>query len=179
MPNLRRFHAYPSQEHPTHPATPASSVEQALSAAFGGVLCPSGRHRKLRNFLCFALLWAVLCPSASIAQNQYTIGPPANPAAKLRAAEKAAADKRMKENEKREECRKQAAGGKIAPRDRKSFVLSCEKNRRAAQKAAVNSDRSAYRRFFRGYDTVSNGDCSCICHMAFPARLRDYCICAV
>jgi hypothetical protein len=67
-------------------------------------------------------------PLEAIAQNQnFTIGPPANPAAKLRAQEKAAAEKRTKEKEKREECRKRAMTEKIAPRERKSFILSCTK----------------------------------------------------
>jgi hypothetical protein len=84
----------------------------------------------MRNFLYFALLWAMLCANANIAQSQFTIGPPANPAAKLRAAEKAAAEKRTKEKETREECKKRATTEKVAPHDRKSFILSCEKNSR-------------------------------------------------
>ena len=67
-------------------------------------------------------------PLAAVAQNQnFTIGPPANPAAKLRAQEKAAAEKRAKEKEKREECKKRAVAEKIPPRERKSFMASCEK----------------------------------------------------
>ena len=49
------------------------------------------------------------------------------PAAKIRAEEKAAAEKRSKEKEKREECRKRAVTEKIALRERKPFMLSCEK----------------------------------------------------
>ena len=71
---------------------------------------------------------AAAWPLAAIAQSQnFTIGPPANPAAKLRAQEKAAAEKWLKEKEKREECRKRAVTEKIAPRERKSFISSCEK----------------------------------------------------
>ena len=71
-----------------------------------------------------AMTWAL----AAIAQSQsFTIGPSANPAAKLRAQEKAAAEKRSKEKEKREECRKRAVTEKIAPRERKSFIFSCAK----------------------------------------------------
>jgi len=71
---------------------------------------------------------AVAWPLAAIAQSQnFTIGPSANPAAKLRAQEKAAAEKRSKEKEKREECRKRAMTEKIAPRERKSFIFSCAK----------------------------------------------------
>ena len=71
---------------------------------------------------------AATWPLAAIAQSQsFTIGPPANPAAKLRAQEKAAAEKRSKEKEKREECRKRAMTEKIAPRERNSFIFSCAK----------------------------------------------------
>lgn len=64
---------------------------------------------------------------AAASQNQsFTIGPPVNPAAKLRAQEKAAAEKRAKAKEKREECRKRAVNEKIAARERKSFISSCE-----------------------------------------------------
>jgi hypothetical protein len=71
---------------------------------------------------------AVAWPLDAIAQSQnFTIGPAANPAAKLRAQEKAAAEKRLKEKEKREECRKRAMTEKIAPHERKSFIFSCEK----------------------------------------------------
>jgi hypothetical protein len=70
----------------------------------------------------------VAWPLAAIAQNQtFTIGPPVDPAAKLRAQEKAAAEKRSKEKEKREECRKRAVSEKITPHERKSFMSSCEK----------------------------------------------------
>jgi hypothetical protein len=80
------------------------------------------------NFIRFTVLWAVLCANATIVQSEdFKIGPAANPAAKLRAAEKAAAENRSKEKEKREECRKRAVAEKIAPHDRKSFMLSCEK----------------------------------------------------
>jgi len=71
---------------------------------------------------------AAAWPLAAIAQNQtFPIGPPANPAAKLRAQEKAAAEKRSKEKEKREECRKRAVAERIAPHERKAFMSSCEK----------------------------------------------------
>ena len=67
-------------------------------------------------------------PLAAVAQTpNFTIGPPANPAAKLRAQEKAAAEKRLKRKEKNEECRKRAMAEKIAPRERKSFIFSCAK----------------------------------------------------
>jgi hypothetical protein len=71
---------------------------------------------------------AVAWPLAAIAQSpSFTIGPPVNPEAKLRAQEKAAAEKRLKEKEKREGCKKRAVTEKIAPRERKSFISSCEK----------------------------------------------------
>jgi hypothetical protein len=71
---------------------------------------------------------AVALPLAARAQSpSFTIGPPANPAAKLRAQEKAAAEKRLKRKETSEECRKRAMTEKIAPRERKSFISSCEK----------------------------------------------------
>jgi hypothetical protein len=71
---------------------------------------------------------AAAWPLTAIAQSQnFPIGPPANPAAKLRAQETAAAEKRSKEKEKREECRKRAITEKIAPHERKSFISSCEK----------------------------------------------------
>jgi hypothetical protein len=77
-----------------------------------------------------ALLVTSLCVSTAIAQNQpFVIGPAANPAAKLRAAEQAAAEKRLKEKQKREECKKRAVTDKIPLRDRKSFLLTCEKTK--------------------------------------------------
>jgi hypothetical protein len=83
---------------------------------------------KMRNSFCFAVLLATLCANTTIAQSQdFTIGPAANPAAKIRAEEKAAAEKRLKKKEKSEACRKQAVTEKIAPRERKSFIFSCEK----------------------------------------------------
>jgi hypothetical protein len=81
-----------------------------------------------REFI--SLLGGVAAASsfAAIAQSQsFTIGPPANPAAKLQAQEKAAAEKRSKEKERREECRKRAVTEKIARGERKSFIFSCEK----------------------------------------------------
>ena len=81
-----------------------------------------------RLFLTLLSGVAAVWPLAAIAQNQtFPIGPAANPAAKLRAQEKAAADKRSKEKEKREECRKRAVSEKITPHERKSFMSSCEK----------------------------------------------------
>jgi len=71
---------------------------------------------------------AAAWPLSAIAQSQhFLIGPPANPAAKLRAQEKAAEEKRSKEKEKREECRKRAVTEKIVPHERKFFISSCEK----------------------------------------------------
>jgi hypothetical protein len=67
-------------------------------------------------------------PLAAFAQNQdFKIGPVADPAAKLKAQEKAAAERRLKKKEKSEACRKKAVTEKIAPRERKSFISSCEK----------------------------------------------------
>ena len=81
-----------------------------------------------RYFIVFLAGAAAALPLAAIAQNQsFTIGPPANPAAKLRAQEKAAADRRLKAKEKEEACRKRAVAEKIAPRERKSFMASCVK----------------------------------------------------
>lgn len=83
-----------------------------------------------RYFLALLGVAAAGWPLAAIAQNEgFTIGPPANPAARLRAQEKAAADKRMKEKEKRDACKKQAVAEKIPPRDRKSFMSACEKKK--------------------------------------------------
>jgi hypothetical protein len=81
-----------------------------------------------RDFITLLIGVAIMWPFAAIAQNQsFTIGPPANPAAKLRAQEKAAAEKRSKEKEKKAECRRRAANEKIAPRERNSFIFACEK----------------------------------------------------
>jgi hypothetical protein len=71
---------------------------------------------------------AAAWPLVAFAQNQdFKIGPAADPAAKLKAQEKAAAERRLKKKEKSEACRKQAVTEKIAPRERKLFISSCEK----------------------------------------------------
>jgi hypothetical protein len=82
---------------------------------------------KRRGFMTLLVGAVVAWPVVAIAQSQtFPIGPPANPAAKLRAQEKAAAEKRLKEKEKKEDCRKRAGAEKIAPDRRKSFMSSCE-----------------------------------------------------
>jgi hypothetical protein len=81
-----------------------------------------------RVFISLLGFIAASWPLAAIAQSQnFTIGPSANPAAKLRAQEKAAAEKLSKKKEKREECRKRTVTERIAPHERKSFMSSCEK----------------------------------------------------
>jgi len=71
---------------------------------------------------------AAAWPLAAIAQSpSFTIGPPVNPAAKLRAQEKATEERRLKMKEKNEECRKRAVAEKIVSRERKSFISSCER----------------------------------------------------
>ena len=84
----------------------------------------------MRTRICAALVGTLLCCNTAIAQNEpFVIGPAANPAAKLRAAEQAAAEKRMKEKQRKEECKKKAVADKISLRDRKSFLLACEKSK--------------------------------------------------
>jgi hypothetical protein len=84
----------------------------------------------MRTTLSVALVGTLLCCNTAIAQNQpFVIGPAANPAAKLRAAEQAAAEKRLKEKQRKEECKKRAVADKIPLRDRKSFLLACEKSK--------------------------------------------------
>jgi len=88
----------------------------------------TGGRMQRRDFIGLLCGAAALCPLFALAQNEsFKIGPPADPAAKLRAQQKAAADRRQKAKEKEDECRKRAVAEKIPARERKSFIASCVK----------------------------------------------------
>ena len=86
-----------------------------------------------RDFITLLTGMATMWPFAAIAQNQsFTIGPPANPAAKLRAQEKAAAEKRAKAKETKAECRRRAVNERLRLASEAPSYPHVKKNDRAA-----------------------------------------------